>query len=85
MPLETFNKAITDLLNVDVTPAPVIPLVRRATRLAVRLDHSVYDCIYLALAMEEGCQLVTADRPLHDKVERSKFAAGRTLWIGDVS
>ena len=31
----------------------------------------------------EGCQLVTADRRLHDKVERSPFA-GLTLWIGDV-
>jgi predicted nucleic acid-binding protein len=83
MPLVTFNKAILDLLNVDVTPMAVTPLVRRATRFAVLLDHGVYDCIYLALAAAEGCQLATADRRLHDKVERSKFAK-LTLWIGDV-
>ena len=81
MPLVTFNKAILDLLrNVDVTPMAVTPLVRRATRFAVLLDHGVYDCIYLALAAAEGCQLATADRRLHDKVERSKFAK-LTLWI----
>jgi predicted nucleic acid-binding protein len=83
MPLVTFNKAILDLLNVDVTSMAVTPLVRRATRFAVLLDHGVYDCIYLALAAAEGCQLATADRRLHDKVERSKVAK-LTLWIGDV-
>jgi predicted nucleic acid-binding protein len=83
MPLATFNETILDLLNVDVTPMAVTPLVRRATRFAVLLDHGVYDCIYLALAAAEGCQLATADRRLHDKVERSKVAK-LTLWIGDV-
>jgi predicted nucleic acid-binding protein len=37
-------------------------LVGQAFRLARLLDHPVYDCVYLALAMEAGAPVVTADR-----------------------
>lgn len=40
------------------------PLMADATEIALRLDHPVYDCFYLALARAEGCQLVTADERL---------------------
>ena len=33
-----------------------------ALRLALALDHPVYDCIYLALAHRIGARVVTADR-----------------------
>lgn len=33
-----------------------------AMRLAMRLDHPIYDCLYLALALERGAALATADR-----------------------
>ena len=36
-------------------------LVAEAYRLSRLLDHPVYDCLYLALAMEEGAPVVTAD------------------------
>lgn len=32
-----------------------------ALRLATRLDHPVYDCLYLALALDRGAALATAD------------------------
>ncbi len=35
--------------------------LQRATRLAIDLGHPLKDCIYLALAMELDCELVTAD------------------------
>lgn len=34
---------------------------RAALSLAMRLDHPVYDCLYLALALERGAALATAD------------------------
>jgi len=37
-------------------------LAPEAFRLARLLDHPVYDCLYLALAMESGAPVVTADR-----------------------
>ncbi len=33
-----------------------------AARLALALDHPVYDCLYLALAHRIGARIVTADR-----------------------
>jgi predicted nucleic acid-binding protein len=46
----------------------------RATNLAIDLGHPLKDCIYLALAMELGCDLVTAD---------ARFAAkAREVWAG---
>lgn len=37
-------------------------LARSALRLAQDLNHPVYDCMYLALAMEEQRRVITADR-----------------------
>jgi predicted nucleic acid-binding protein len=52
-----------------------------ALALAQRLGHSVYDCLYLALAEAEDCAVVTADRRLHERVAGSELA-GRTVLLG---
>jgi len=43
---------------------PTGPLVPRAMDVARRLDHPVYDCVYLALAEREHATFVTADQRL---------------------
>ena len=43
----------------QVRPTP--PQVAKAANLALDLGHPLKDCIYLALAMELGCDLVTCD------------------------
>jgi predicted nucleic acid-binding protein len=43
-------------------------LCGRAFKLAVTLDHPVYDCLYLALAELEQCRLVAADQKFIRKV-----------------
>jgi len=43
---------------------PTGPLLPRAMGVARRLDHPVYDCVYLALAERERAALVTADHRL---------------------
>jgi predicted nucleic acid-binding protein len=48
--------------GIDLRPAG--PLLPRAMDLARRLDHSVYDCVYVALAEREEATLVTADQRL---------------------
>ena len=48
--------------------------LERASQLALDLGHPLKDCIYLALAMELGCDLVTAD---------ARFAAkAKGVWAG---
>ncbi len=39
-------------------------LVLSAFRLALRNQHPIYDCLYLALALERHCDLITADEKL---------------------
>ncbi|WP_336488474.1 type II toxin-antitoxin system VapC family toxin [Methylobacterium nigriterrae] len=46
-------------LAVPLVPTPL--LMDRALRLALRLDHAVPDCLYLACAEHNGAALVTAD------------------------
>jgi len=41
-----------------------------ALALALHLDHSVYDCLYLALARREAASLVSMDRRLLALAER---------------
>jgi hypothetical protein len=42
--------------------------------LAVALDHPAYDCIYLGLARRLGTKVITADRRLVGKVEKTACA-----------
>ena len=49
-------------------------LGERAFDLAVELDHEIYDCLYLALALALDCRLVTADDAFVAKAGR-RFGA----------
>jgi predicted nucleic acid-binding protein len=61
--IRTGESAILLLDVVRTAPAllPTAPLLLRAMALAIATRRAVYDCIYLALAEAEGCELVTAD------------------------
>ena len=60
-----------DLLNqAPVTWASSPDLLGNALRLALHLRHPVYDCLYLALALELAIPLVTADRRFVQAVSR---------------
>lgn len=47
---------------------PSRDLVSDAFTWSIRLRHPVYDCLYLALALREGAQLVTADEKFHSAI-----------------
>jgi predicted nucleic acid-binding protein len=52
-------------LNDILSAAPALhssaPLLIRAMELAISTKQAVYDCIYMALAEAESCEMVTAD------------------------
>jgi predicted nucleic acid-binding protein len=72
---------IADLFD-RVTPCAAIQ--QAALMLAIELDHPVYDCFYLALAIAEDDVLVTADRRFHTACANSPHAA-RVQLLGQAS
>lgn len=56
-------------------------LAASSTRLAVDLDHPVYDCFYLALAIQEQYRVVTADARFHRKVSGHPYLADRITHL----
>jgi predicted nucleic acid-binding protein len=70
---------------------PALPLIRHPERpflpaaldLAYRTDRTVYDCLYLALAVELGAQMVTADQRLYNSLAGTPWSS-HVCWVGDV-
>lgn len=75
-----------DLLTAFITQAidlyPLAPLIPAALDIALRVRRTVYDCSYLALAIELDCPLVTADRKFYDAVAATPLAK-HIHWVGD--
>lgn len=53
---------------------PIEGLMRDAMQFAFDLDHPIYDCIYLALAIQRRLPLVTADKRFIGKLDGRDFA-----------
>ena len=57
-------------------------LAPRAVAIAAALDHSVYDCLYLALAEAQEARLLTADARLVAKLRGTPWVE-RVLFVAD--
>lgn len=57
-------------------------LLDTAWNLAVRYRVSVYDGLYLALALGRGCLLVTADRKFYESL-RGESIGRKLTWVED--
>jgi predicted nucleic acid-binding protein len=55
---------LADILSTAPILHPYDPLLYRATQLSSQTRSSLYDCLYVALAGREHCELVTADDKL---------------------
>jgi predicted nucleic acid-binding protein len=59
-------------------------LMPAATRLAQDLDHPVYDCFYLALAVQQQYPLLTADRRFQAKVRDHPYLGDRVVLLQEI-
>ena len=50
---------------------PSQPLTPRAIQISTKAQIGVYDCLYVALAEREGCEMVTADSRLFNNLKPS--------------
>ena len=69
------------LQGVELELVPARASLEAATRLAIELDHPAYDCLYLVVAMDHDCPLVTADESLLAKLNRARRPALRRRVI----
>ncbi len=76
-----------DLLRIAPvsTPLSMRRLAASSARLARDLEHPVYDCFYLALAIHENYPVVTADTRFHDKVRRHPYLADRVVHVAEIA
>jgi predicted nucleic acid-binding protein len=58
------TRLLTDVLSTPMPLHPYRSLLPRAVAISSAMRCGVYDCLYVALAEREGCELVTADDKL---------------------
>ncbi|RIK86177.1 MAG: PIN domain nuclease [Planctomycetota bacterium] len=63
-----------DMLQTPIEIAASGDLIESALTIAVETDRSVYDCLYLALAVRRQCRLLTADARLVSSLAATRFA-----------
>lgn len=66
--------AIALATSCPISLCPSTALLQGALSIAMAHERSVYDSLYLALAVSENCQLVTADERLGNALQNSNLA-----------
>ena len=61
--------ALADLMAVSPQLSSYIPLLPRAYEISSQTRVGVYDCLYVTLAEQEGCEFITADDKLLKKLQ----------------
>lgn len=64
IPVADVIAKIRDVLQVSPALHPYIPLLPRAVDIANQARIGIYDCLFVALAEQENCDLITADARL---------------------
>jgi predicted nucleic acid-binding protein len=80
----TAGEAVGLLADLASSPIAAFPMDRyldASLRLAMELRHPIYDCLYLALAIQLGAHVVTADRRFAALGDRAEMA-GRVRLLG---
>lgn len=80
-PTEAVDR-LTTLAEAPVERAASEPLLGAALDLALRLDRTVYDCLYLALARDREATLVTFDRRFAERVAGEAGLAEAVRLLG---
>ena len=78
------RSVLAELRQVPFEWTPVSALVPAALALALEADQPLADAIYLTLAMQADCPLVTADRKLYDAARAGRLAR-HVVWLGDLA
>lgn len=82
---ETAVRLVATLRRAPVRYRSSAELISQATALAIDLDHPVYDCLYLSLALVEDARVVTCDRRFVAVVGRRERLAAHVALLGELA
>jgi predicted nucleic acid-binding protein len=71
------------LVSLPFTRHPEQPLLASAFDIAEQFQRTIYDSLYLALAVQLGGRMVTADQRLYNSLAATPLAA-HIAWVADV-
>ena len=69
------EKVSSELVGFFDLLVPAATLIERTVNLSKALDHGIYDCAYLACALQHSAMLVTADAVFARKARANGFGA----------
>ena len=75
------EKAYHEVRDLDIPTIESFELVPQALQLAVHHQRTVYDCLYVALALQSRAELITAD----ERLANALAAQMPVKWLGAVS
>jgi predicted nucleic acid-binding protein len=76
------RRLLADVLHLPLHLTPSSELAGAALELALRTRRTVYDCLYLALAVKTKSAMVTGDKRLVRALADGPLAK-HAIWIGD--
>jgi predicted nucleic acid-binding protein len=69
------------LQGVEIELLPTRSLLEAATQMSIEINHPAYDCLYLALAVDNECRCVTADERFLRKLHQGRQRRLRTRAV----
>jgi predicted nucleic acid-binding protein len=78
---QSARRMVSDVAKIAIDPVPSRALLKDAAAIAIAAAITVYDAMYVALAVRLRTQLVTADERLHRSLSRSAVIAQHVRMI----
>ncbi len=75
IPAGKFAECLRAMRYVPLEIVPSTEIIEKALALAVETGRTVYDCLYLATAIQRGVKLVTADRKFYDALKGGPYGS----------
>ena len=76
----TAEEAASDMRRRDFPTVPSLMLFSEALEIALTYDRNVYDCLYVALAVQSKTELITAD----ERLANALAAHLPVKWLGAI-
>lgn len=77
------KQTLADLNAIPVELCLSQPLMPLALDIALKTDRAVYDSLYLALAITQQCQMVTADEKFYNALQNTTYV-NNLLWVENI-